>query len=45
MVKLTTLLVTLPYGLDTTTSYAPAFPKPTSLKQSVGARMTTTRMR
>ena len=36
MVKLTTLLVTLPYGLDTTTSYAPAFPKPTSFNTSVG---------
>src|ERR1035438_9002661 len=37
-VKWTTLLVTLPYGLDTTTSYAPAFPKLTSFNTSVGPR-------
>src|ERR1017187_3849421 len=36
MVKCTTLLVTLPYGPVTTTSYAPAFPKPTPFNTSVG---------
>src|ERR1035441_2660199 len=35
-VKWTTLLVTLPYGLDTTTSYAPALPKPRLFNTSVG---------
>src|ERR1039457_4301886 len=43
--KVTTLLVTLPYGLDTTTSYAPAFPGPTLFNASVGPGKTTLRMR